>query len=347
MKQRFLNYILIFLSFFYLQGAVYAQLKEKRTVHDSISEFILFKDKFIFHASTELLIPPLFITFREQGKKTHLNYKINQGINLGVGAAYKGISLNLSYMLIKNIENKEKHGKTSYLGLGMGIPIKRFYLESSFARFKGYALNKASFIIPNYVKSTLLLPNLSNLQAKIALSFFANRKFNFKAAEGREGHYTKRLASVYYKVSLDGDFIDNNKQSIVPSQLLGKLINQNRANHVGAFTFGMTPGIFYVMKLGNWQLSGIVSGGVGIQYKYYVDDDYSRGFLGITPKLDTKINMGYNPDSWFIMLKGEFEYSQIKMNTLFIPSTMFIIKLNGGYRFNIQQKTKNMTSHSI
>lgn len=306
---------------------------------DTIDKYILFKNRLVLYGDIGFISSPFFLSFKDSNSVMHeLTYRVNHGIMLGIGGSYKWIAVRLSYMILSNIENSDVYGQTKYFGLQLDLPIKRVYTEFDLFRFSGYALLNASKKVPQVTSKTMLFPETSTINLNIAAYYFFNPEFEVNSMKGRSGHYKKKVTSWYLKGNFGYTGVSNHGEPIVPEVFLSSQeTNRNKSNRIGALEFGALPGIAYVNRKKNWQFSGVFGLGISIQHKFYSIDDYTRTFLGVSPRIDAKINVGYNPVNWFIMLGGELDYKQINFDDLTYRNALFNIKLTGGYRF----KTKN------
>lgn len=310
---------------------------------DTINEYILFKNRLVLYSDIGYISSPFNLVFRDPSNVKHsLNYRINHGLMLGIGGSYKWISLRLSYMILNNLENIKKYGKTNFLGLQLDIPIKRMYFELDLFRVQGYALNKANKKIPEISSKTLIFPDIATLNINVAGYYFFNRAFDINSMKGRSGHFKSRVNSVYLKGNFGYSSVSNNNDPIIPNNFLDlDNINRFQSNNIGALEFGVVPGYTYVNRLKNWQFSGLFGLGASIQHKFYTIDDHTRTFIGFAPRIDAKVNVGYNPVNWFIMLGGELDFKQIKFTDLIYRNLIYNIKLTGGYRFKIKKSRRS------
>lgn len=317
--------------------------KNKKDVVDTVGKYVIFNDRLTLYGDVGTILPPFFIHFKDSTGDSHqLKYRINHGIIFGLGFSYKGIGTRVSYMAFNNIEKNQKYGETKYLGLQFKIPIKSIFTELTFYRFGGYTISNANKKVPTVEDQTLIRKNTSELFFEVAGSYFLNPNFDIKALLGKSGHYTGNQYSFYLKPSIGFLRISNHGNSIIPNELLSiDENNQLNSNVIGNVFLGFIPGIVYVTKYKNWQLSGILGIGAMMQYKYYNIQDYSRRYIGISPKLDAQIDFGYNPDNWFIMIGNELKFSHVQFNHLIYNGIYYNVRLTGGYRFQIKKKVKN------
>ncbi len=326
--------------FFVFFSAVSVNAQTKKPLleqKDTLDKYTLYKDRLVLYSDLGFISSPFFMSFKDTNNLTRsLSYRINHGITLGIGGSYKWFSLRLSYMVAPNIENTDRYGKTSYFKIHAGFPFKQTYTEIDLLQFRGYALIFADKKIPNFTEKTIVYPKIRTSSVAISTYYFFNSDFSLNSAFGKSGNFNTKVASWYGKASIDYKEVYQKGQMIIPDYFTENVYDKDRANRIGAFEIGLVPGFAYVNRIKNWQFSGVAGVGVSIQQKYYTIGEYTRHFLGISPRIDTKINIGYNPEDWFIMLGGELDYTQINFHKLVYGNPLFSVRITGGYRFKVK-----------
>jgi hypothetical protein len=271
-------------------------------------------------------------------------YRINHGLILGVGGSYKWFSLRLSYMIVNNLEDKQKYGTTKYFGAHLGFPYKNTYSEINFLRFGGYVLINADKKIENYPEKRIIYPQISTLDITASSYYFFNPNFSINPVLGRSGNYKTQTTSWYLKGCIGYYRINHSDSTLIPAAFYPVLNDKQLAEKIKTISFGLVPGFAYVNRLKNWQFSGVAGFGVNFQSKSYETEALKRNFIGVSPRLDVKINVGYNPEDWFIMLNSELDYEHISFYKLLYGNPLFNVKLTGGYRFKVKDKDKITSS---
>lgn len=340
-----------FICFFCFTGHYYAQNKSKsssfnkKTDSDTTTKYILYKDRIVVYTDLGFISSPFFISFKDTKNINHtLTYRINHGLILGVGGSYKWFSIRLSYMIVHNLEDKKKYGKTNYFGAHLGFPFKNTFSEINLLRFGGYVLINANKKIDNYPNKRIIYPKISNLDVTISSYYFFNPDFSINPVLGRSGNYKTQTTSWYLKGSLGLNSIQHTDSTLIPVEFENMLYEKQKAERITALNLGIVPGFAYVTRYKNWQFSGVAGFGINIQNKSYVSSQVKRNFIGVAPRIDVKINIGYNPSDWFIMLNSELDYRQVSFQKLISGNPLFNIKLTGGYRFKTKSDKHNTTS---
>src|SRR5690554_7074566 len=116
--------------------SLFSQNKEGESIlkvdPDTIAtdKYVIFRNHLVLYADFGTVSAPFFIHFKDTLGNPHtLNYRMNHGLLMGIGGSYKSLMLRLGFMLVNNLENKSKYGKTNYLGIHFAFPIKKTFTE--------------------------------------------------------------------------------------------------------------------------------------------------------------------------------------------------------------------------
>lgn len=261
---------------------------------------------------------------------------------MGIGGAYKWMSLRVSFALTKNLRNVENYGKTSYFGLGFDFPLKKMHFEFDLSTYSGYALKNA-YLWDQDLKpgqKNEIHPDATTLSISVNSYYFQNKDFKINYLRGKTGHYNKQVHTWYLKgtVNLQGL---SNTESIIPLQLADSLNSKTFTSTVSAFDFGVIPGYAYVNRIRNWQFAGIIGFGPVIQSKFYIVNGSTRGYLGLAPRYDIRFLGGYNTRRWFVMLSAEFDNKTVNFQDFKYRNHSYTARIVGGIRLNpIKKKSK-------
>ena len=114
-------------------------------------------------------------------------------------------------------------------------------------------------------------------------------------------------------------------------------INDNRSILQSAlmsvFDFGAVPSYVYGNNINGWQFGGFGGLGVVLQAKFYEFDNTTRGFLGLAPRIDLRLQGGYNVEKWFVMLDAAFDNKSIRFNDVRYRQNYYYLRFLYGYRF--------------
>ncbi len=340
--------IYLFIFLFGMPAVLFSQKEEKKPLinvdPDTIAtdKYVIFRNRLVLYTDFGFVSSPFFIRFKDTMNVPHtLNYRINHGILMGIGGSYKSLMLRLGFMLANNLENKEKYGKTSYFGVHLGFPIKNTFTEINLVYYGGYSLKNAQKKIPGYLEKTIIYPKVSTLNISASTYYFFNKNFSLNPVMGRSGNYKTKVTSWFIKGVFGYNDVYDKESSIVPEYFHESVTNRVKASRIGAIEIAIIPGFAYVNRYKNWQFSGVAGIGVSIQQKYYHLPNFTRNSMGLSPRVDLKINLGYNPEDWFVMLNTELNYTQISFYNLIYGNPLVGVKITGGYRFKLKDKKKH------
>lgn len=297
--------------------------------------YVMYPEKVVLNTSLSINSSP-FKLQDNFGKVKQLKFKPNLNLIQGVGVSYKGFSFNISYKLPGHVRDKEKYGKTRFFDLGLQFSLKKWDFTIDFLEYKGYGIQEAKKLSPTLPTSNSGF-YLNNKVKSRAFGINAYRFFNpdlkMKPAVGIVGRYTSQVHGLYLRLTTNLHGVSA-KNGILPHEYLNTTSSIHKANSISAFDFGAIPGYAYVNNINGWQFGAFAGIGAVIQTKFYSFGNTNRGFLGLAPRYDLKLQFGYNVDNWFLMLTSEVDQKNIRFNDFKYNQTYYSLKINYGYRFN-------------
>jgi|SRR5690554_2697178 len=318
--------ILIILINLFLFGFSYSQ-------NDSLG-YTMHKNRLVIHTSISIRDAPF--SFKDKfGEFDKLNYRANLNVIHGFGVAYKWFALNINYKLPGYVRNTEKYGKTKYFDLGLQFSLKKWYFRVDFHDYIGYGIKKASVIsdtLPITSSGYYLNDKIQSASFGINAYRFFSEDLNMKAAVGIVGRYTKPVHGFYLRLTTNLHGISTSNK-LIPHEYFTTTSSIHSANSISAFDFGAIPGYAYLNNIKGWQFGAFAGIGSVIQAKVYAFDGTQRGFLGISPRVDLKLQAGYNVEDWFLMLTSSFDQKNIRFNDFRYSQLYYYLKLTYGYRF--------------
>jgi hypothetical protein len=320
--------------------------QENRAKNDSLqfigkkildtSSIVSFRNYKVWYLDLGFNNAPFSINFKNNlGTREYLYYRNNLRSVIGFGFSYKWFALRLAVNLPGHMKPVSKFGKTKYIDLGFEFKTKMRFLDIQIHDYVGYAIKNAYMWDSILTKDTQ--PHYISESTK-ALSFsvnawrFFNNKIILNALRGKTAMYSKKEQSFYLKSTFNIHGISSSK-SLIPEQLIDFSNTKTSAKTITAFDFGILPGYVYVDRYRNFQFSGMFGFGPVLQYKSYSNNDFYRAFLGLSPRIDIRLNVGYNVEKYFINLITEFDNKSIRFTDLTYRQTFYMIKLVGGIRF--------------
>ncbi len=268
-----------------------------------------------------------------------IKFKNNPKLVLGLGLAYKWFSFRLGFALPVNLKSTKKYSETKYFDLGIRFNIKQTYSTIEFRNYKGFTIKDAYKWNDSLGSGTphQFRSKTSSVSVSANVYYFKSKTFNFQAAMGKVGHYTGSAQTWYFKSSLNFfGIINESEGSLVPVELADSSDRTN-ASSVGALDMGFIPGYAYANRIGNWQFA--IFGGLGgvIQSKYYTHLGSTRSFLGVAPRIDFRLMVGYSKPKYFLLLSSDFDIKSAKIQDLTYNQTYYNIRITTGFRI----KTKS------
>jgi len=295
----------------------------------------MYKDRLVLKSSLGYNSAPFSIRGEFGGKKEVLKYRANMNAVLGLGFAYKWLSLNLNFNLPGYIKNTDKFGESQYFDLNINFDAKRWHFSFDLHNYSGFSLlnaNRFSDTLVGLGLENQLKPNLQTVSLSVNAYRFENKSFKMKPAIGIVGNYNTEVKSFYVKYTMNLHAL-NNQDGLIPYQHLNDTRSILQSTFMSAFDFGAVPGFVYINNINGWQFGALGGLGLVLQTKFYGFDNTTRGFIGLAPRLDLRLKGGYNVENWFLMLDCSFDNKSIRFNDLRYQQNYYYIRLLYGYRF--------------
>lgn len=294
----------------------------------------MFKERVVFHSSIGYNAAP-FSLKGNFGQIDKLKYRANLNPIMGIGYAHKWFAFNINFKLPGYIRSTTDYGRTSYFDLAVKFGVKRWFFNIDLHSYRGFGIKNANLVsdqLPLSNKNILINDQLNTFSFSVNGYRFDERNFKIKPAMGIVGRYSEKASSLYmkYTVNIHGINAANN---IMPYDFFENDKTIHRANNIGAFDFGLVPGWAHVNNIDGWQYGVLAGLGGVIQVKAYSSEGTSRGFLGLAPRVDLKLQGGYNVDNWFVMLTSSFDNKSIRFNEFQYQQVYYYLRLTYGYRF--------------
>lgn len=301
-----------------------------------------YRDNIVVHTSLTYRDAP-FSLKGNFGEVDKLRYKANLNLLHGIGFAYKWFAINLNYKIPSYLRNREKYGETKYFDVGFQFTLKKkLFFRIDFHDYNGYGIKKADAIsddLPLSSANYLLNNEIKSWAIGINTYYLIGTDLNMKAAIGIASRYNANSHGFYIKFTTNLHGVSS-PDGLMPYDYIDSEKSVFRAKSITAFDFGAIPGYAYINNINGWQF-GIFAGlGGVIQAKSFAYEEKSRSFLGLSPRIDTRMQGGYNIDKWFIMLNGSIDLKAIHFSDLKYNQFYYSLQLTYGYRFDAREKKK-------
>tara|TARA_B100001109_G_scaffold255568_1_gene259277 strand:+ start:3697 stop:4719 length:1023 start_codon:yes stop_codon:yes gene_type:complete len=285
---------------------------------------------------------------REDKQENDLNYQPNSTMNLGIGATYKGFTLNLAYGF-GILNQDEGKGETSYLDLQSHLYGRNYAIDILGQFYTGMYLENTAEINPNFPLPFYLRPDIQiNIVGVSYTHLFNAKQFSYAAAMV-QNEYQKKSA---------GSFLAGAKFIVLSAQSDSSMIPYWERDLLNDSLAGITT------------LSGILGGpGVGYGHSFVLKKHWFLTFSlefnflfgpayykrinqadfeewQFNPSVDLRLAMGYNSPKTFVGLSFVQDDTQLhdRGETTDIVFGVGNLRLNYAKRFQLNEKWTNRLS---
>lgn len=252
-------------------------------------------------------------------------FEPNSNLNLGVGATYNDITLNIG--LGFGFMNPERgRGETKMLDLQAHIYPKNFVIDLFGQFYTGYYLRRFNDEV--FTLNPVLYPDLTVRMFGGNFQYLFNGdKLSMKAAFLQSARQKKSAGSLLLGFEAFGGFADN----------IGLFFPEDRVplnrnfTRLGFFQFGPNAGYVHTLVfLKHFFITGMVSANVDLG-RNYLDIEERRDFRwSVQPNFFARGFVGYNSRKWSI--NANYVRSHVRMSAVDGFNPTFI---TGNYRVNL------------
>ncbi len=227
-----------------------------------------------------------------------LKYRPNTNLNMGVGASYRNITLNVAYGF-DFLNNEPEKGKTKLLDLQVHSYPKKWSIDFYGQFYKGYYLSPRGFAA-NSPASFYLRPDAGVHLFGLAVYYVFNpNKFSYRAATLQTEWQKKSAGSFLFGGEAHYGMIKSDS-SMVPGNLEANY-PQEGINNVRFFSFG--PGFGYAYTLVMQQhyfITGSLSLNLNLGFSTETDRVHINNNVYTVPISTYRFSGGYNSSNWHI-----------------------------------------------
>jgi hypothetical protein len=258
-------------------GAIYS-IKELFNVESSTDNIQKYDTKFIFRPYLE--VNTLVFQIREQNDKVApITFLPNISlVNPGIAFSYEWLGGSFVYNVPGTSLDRDQYGKTSYFDLQFNWNFRHFGGDLIYQDYKGFYITD-----PGTAGETSRIRPDMTMQILGANAYFVfNRKFSTAAAFHQSerqietaGSVLLMLATKYYRIA--------NSTEIIPQQMRAPFGEAGTLSSGRFVDVTVGPGYGHMSKLGDWALTAVLMGGLGVQNQRYntTTDNRSRYNLAI------------------------------------------------------------------
>ena len=237
-------------------------------------------------------------TLRAPEDAQDLKYRPNTNLNMGLGASYRNITLNLAYGF--GFLNKEaEKGKTKFLDLQLHTYPKKWSIDFYGQFYKGYYLSPKGFAA-NSPASFYLRPDAGvNLLGLAIYYVFNPNRFSYRAATLQSEWQKKSAGSLLLGGEAHYGVIKADS-SLVPEKF-GTSYPQVGINQVRFLSFGPGFGYAYTFVMQqHYFVTGSLSLNLNLGFSAETDRAHINNDVYAIPVTTYRFAGGYNSSKWHI-----------------------------------------------
>ena len=269
-------------------------------IKDSLSKVKPYKNHLSFAPNFTQI--DLNATLLNQQNKNKIEYRTASATRLGLALDYRWIGIELFTRLPFN-EKKEK-GTTNNTGVYLRINKSKFWANGIYQKFSGFYWNN-----PDQISRSELSPGFfplrpdmkSSLLQVNAYYIFNPHRFSNMAAQGENERQLRSGGSFFTGLGFYFDRV-NSQDPIIPESQLINFEGRERLNQITARSFALSGGYAHTFVI--WKkfyTAFYFAPGVAA---FSGSQRYQRGKTEnlkgqLTVRLDIRISVGYNSDTYF------------------------------------------------
>ncbi|MCB0790922.1 MAG: DUF4421 domain-containing protein [Flavobacteriales bacterium] len=244
----------------------------------------------------------------EDGRQSsRITYRPNTNVNLGVGASYRSLTLNIGVGFPFLNGDQELRGRTRYFD-AQGNMYGRRYAINLFAQvYQGYYIDALSYpgsaagdpLYQSIIDHDRLRPDMhqENLGASV-IYIVNNRKFSYRAAFNQDAWQRRSAGSM-----LVGGYADyqgmRSDRTEIPTPVDTLFDPALRFRRIDLYELGGLFGYVHTFVIGHHVfLSASFAGGIGLgrseTFFPEAEGDTSRVHLGLELRIQQRLAFGYN-----------------------------------------------------
>lgn len=262
---------------------------------------------------------------RDRISNDNLKFEPNSTMNLGVGATYNGLTLNVAYGF--SFLNPDRGtGESKYLDLQAHAYPKNLVIDLFLQFYRGYYADLGEFSTAS--EPFLLLPNMRARKIGANVQYLFNGdKISLRAAFLQSEWQKRSAGSPFLGFEFYGGNASND-EPFLPQQFLSS--EDRNFDATRYFQFG--PNLGYVhtfVILKHFFITGYASTNLSLGQQRLFFEDSSQQKWGVSSNLFLRGFIGYNSEKWSI--NANYVHNRVNMirNNDFDNSI-----LTGNYRIN-------------
>lgn len=261
-----------------------------------------------------------------------LIYRPNTSLNMGIGATYRSLTLNLAYGF-GFLNNDHDKGKTRYLDLQSHMYTRKWAVDLSGQFYKGYYINNRNSGFPEY-GNYYVRPDLGiTLLGGSVYRILNDRNFSFMAATLQSEWQKKSAGSLLLGAEIFYGAISGDS-AFVPAVLVGKY---EQAGIYKVHLIKLGPGVGYAYTFvydQHYYLTGSLSANINAGLVREFKTNSSKDRITFSPNYSYRFAVGYNGSVWgcnFMLVGNEVNFKGASSPQNYIVKT-------GNYRINLTKR---------
>ncbi|NIG53633.1 DUF4421 domain-containing protein [Chitinophaga sp. Cy-1792] len=238
-------------------------------------------------------------------KKKDILYRPNSPFNIGFGANYKFIGLNLGFNFPFVNRHNDKYGKTNYLDLQSHVYLRKLVIDLYASVYKGfYVANAEQVYGKDYTSQNPYpqRPDMRNTTLGLNTQYiFNDKKFSYRAPNLQNEYQKKSAGSLivggdFFYVKVKGD------SSLIPSNIADTgFLHDIHYYRTDIFSSTANVGYAYTLVIErHWFVSLSVTGGIGVnRTNLYLENGKVTRDFGWQINNTVRASIGYNSVKYF------------------------------------------------
>ncbi|MEX2592207.1 MAG: DUF4421 domain-containing protein [Anditalea sp.] len=253
-------------------------------------------------------------------------YMPNSTLNMGVGATYKNLTLNLAYGFGFLNPDRGK-GETKYLDAQAHLYPKKMVIDLFLQFYKGYYLlpeGLGASIGENFYTRPDMRVHKIGASAQYV---FNNGKFSYRAAFLQNEWQKKSAGTFLLGFEMYGGMADE-ESNLAPPQLIDD--PQRNFQTIRFLEFGPNMGYAYTLVIKeHFFITASAASNLGVGYSTLIGDAGKNTQWGINPNYFLRGFIGYNSSKWSVNANYVHNNVRLQENRAFSNAVM-----TGNYRLN-------------
>ncbi len=266
------------------------------------------------------------VKFIDREKDKEYLYMPNTTLNMGVGATYKNLTLNLAYGF--GFLNPEKgKGETKYLDAQAHLYPQKMVIDLFLQLYKGFFLTDGLGAAAG--ENYLTRPDMKIQKIGASVQYVFNHgKFSYRAAF-LQNEWQKKSAGTFLLGAEMYGGLAHEESNLIPPHLLDDLSRNFKT--VRFFELGPNAGYAYTLVIKeHFFITASASANLGVGYSTHHGERGRVTQWGVNPNYFLRGFAGYNSERWSINANYVHNNVQLPENGGFSNSFM-----TGNYRLNL------------